>query len=204
MINNLFSSQIWMCSLSIAKDDKNDILNQIQENYDNNKSYFQPTWNCRVHSTIDDNNNIDYSKVLPYFIAEYQKFSIENNLNSHNFEINELWYNYYVDGSNQEYHTHVGLNTMYSAVFFLRINQDHPSLTFYNPTNYCDYFACNTNVRDLYRTNIIDHSIVYHKYSLDVRENDFIIFPSYLPHGVFVQKTNDPRITISMNFSVIA
>jgi uncharacterized protein (TIGR02466 family) len=202
MILNLFSNQIWKVNLNIEKEFGDNLLNQINLDYKKNQKIKKPDWNCNVYTTIDSNNNIDYSGLLYQFKNEYIKFSEKNNLNAHNFCIKNIWYNYYLKNSNQEIHDHIDNNCFYSGVFFLKINDKHPPITFYNYTNAHLFYSSNTLLRQAYKKESIDHSVVYPYFTLDIKENDFIIFPSYLPHGVFVQRTDEPRITISMNFTL--
>jgi hypothetical protein len=202
MIQNLFPSQIWKSSLNIEDNILNDILNQIKFDYENNQSHLNQEWNCNIKSSFNNTTNIDYSKLFPYFIGEYLNFCGQLGLKKHTCSIDSIWYNYYTKGSNQEIHSHVFDTTIYSAVFFLKLNKNHPLLTFYNYTNFQSFFDINTKIKNLYDLNNIDHSIVCPHYSLDVNQNDFVIFPSYVPHGVFVQENDEPRITISLNFNL--
>lgn len=201
MIQNLFPSQIWKSSLNLENYIKEKILHDIEENFEKNKSYLYPNWNCKIHTSLFEKNNINYSELIPYFKNEYEKFSEQINLLSHKYIIDEIWYNYYLAGYNQEYHDHISgeNNDLYSIVYFLKLNDEHPKITFYNYTNYHTFYHSNPQIKQIYRSDTINHSIVNMHYNLDVKEGDLIIFPSYLPHGVFAQKNNDSRITISSN-----
>jgi hypothetical protein len=204
MIQNLFPSKIWKTSLNLEESIKTDIFNQIQKNFIENKDYLHPYWGCKVHTSLLENNNIDFSSIILSFKREYEKFSKQLNLNFHNYEIHDIWYNYYLNGYNQEYHDHISNDrTIYSFVYFLRINDTHPKITFHNYTNYHAYYSCNKKIKNVYNRDDINHSIVHICHELNVKEDDLIIFPSYVPHGVLVQKTEDPRITISANLRVL-
>jgi len=205
MIQNLFSAKIWKKSLQIDSDVKEDILHQIQNNYEKHSSFLHPEWKCNIHSTIAENNYINYNNILPYFTKEYEIFTKEIDLNSHRYLVQNCWYNYYIRGSNQEIHDHCGSNknTLYSAVYFLKINENHPKLTFYNHTNLHLLHVTNEKIKQVYKQNFIDHSLSFQYFSLDAVEDDFIIFPSYVQHGVHIQTSDSPRITISLNFSIV-
>jgi hypothetical protein len=205
MIQHLFSTQIWKSPLNIKQSIKDEILKSIEKNYQNHELYLNPLWNCKVHSTIFENNEIDYSGIMPYFRSEYEKFAKEINLNYHNYSIKNIWYNYYVNGSNQEYHDHISKNwtTSYSMVYFLKINDEHPKLTFNNYTNYHAYYSSNPKLKNLYSSDNCNNSIIFPNWSLNANEGDLVIFPAYIQHGVFVQKINEPRITISLNIELL-
>jgi len=202
MINNLFSIPIWKKHLDVSCDIENDLLNQIEQNYEQNDHHLKPDyWNCIVHSTNENHNNINYDQVIPLYKKEYENFVSENNLNlnTHNYFIHgKPWYNYYVKYSNQEIHHHIDLRNNYfplfSGVHFLKLNKDHSQLTFYNP-NQLSILYDRTN----FFKNDIKSSFRYKIFELDIKQGDIIIFPSFLEHAVFPQKIDDPRITISFN-----
>jgi hypothetical protein len=209
MIENLFPSQIWKCSLNVDESIKNNILDQIEKKVIDNKNHLPPSWKCKVYtnfSNFSEKNNIDYSEIIPYFKNEYEKFSKQINLSAHNYTLYEIWYNYYLNGYNQEIHDHVSfdkeIEIIYSMVYFLKLNDDHPKITFYNYTNHHIFYSCNPKIKNLYRNNDINHSITNMYYDVDVEEGDLVIFPSNIPHGVFVQKNNESRITISSNIQL--
>ena len=207
MINNLFSIPVWKNALNIDNDIKNNLLDQITQNYEEHKNYVLPDWNCVVHSTYKENNGIDYSNVVSIYKQEYENFVSENNLNLnlHNYWVQNLWYNYYVKHSNQEIHDHVTVcsedNTFvfFSAVYFLKLNDNHPRIQFYNPNTYSISNGQSEKVRSYFNTQNINHSFQRRYFGFDVKEDDLIIFPSSLEHAVFQQTVDDPRITISFN-----
>ena len=207
MINNLFSIPIWKNSLNISNDIKENLLDQITQNYNKNENYIQPDWNCLVHSTMKDHNNINYDQIIPCYKKEYENFVSEQHLNlySHNYWIQNPWYNYYVKNSSQEMHDHVAVyaedNTFvfFSAVYFLKLNDDHPKIAFYNPNTYSITNGQSEKVRSYFNPQNIDHSFQGRCFGFNVKEGDLIIFPSSLEHAVFQQRVDDPRITISFN-----
>jgi len=206
MLQNLFSIPLWKSSLNIDYKIEQNLLQQIETNYKNHEEYYHPYWDCLVHSTIQDHNNIDYGQINPFYHKEYKKFASENglNLNCHNYYISEIWYNYYKKYSNQELHNHIGLFSeknqfnFFSAVHFLKISDNHPTITFYNPNGTSICYEQSKKVQTYFK-NEINHSFFFRNFSLKVKQGDFIIFPSFLDHAVFQQKVDDSRITISFN-----
>ena len=202
MINNLFSIPVWKNSLNIDPDVKEDLLNQITQNYEKHEDYIHPGWKCVVHSTCAEYNNVNYSNIIPAYKQEYENFVSNNNLNLnfHNYHMSELWYNYYIKHSNQELHDHIVFDIdnkkfpMFSAVHFLKLHENHPKIVFNNPS-LAHMIYSNTN---FFKDNL-NHSFFKKYFVLDVKEGDFIIFPSCLEHAVFQQTIDDPRITISFN-----
>jgi hypothetical protein len=207
MINNLFSIPVWKNSLNIDPDIKEDLLNQITQNYEKHEDYIHPNWGSKIHSTIKDHNNINYDQIMPFYRKEYENFVSEKNLNlySHNYWLQKPWYNYYVKHSGQEIHSHVNVNAednkfiFFSAVYFLKLNKNHPKITFYNPNTYSITSGQSKKIQSYFNTQNINHSFQIRFFTLDVEEDDLIIFPSSLEHAVFQQKVDDPRITITFN-----
>jgi|TARA_R100000030_G_scaffold1166_1_gene1160 uncharacterized protein (TIGR02466 family) len=202
VIENLFATKIWKRNISLDDDIRKNILEQIEQNYQKHKKYTSE-WDCNVHSSCRGNNDIDYSDVVPILAREYQKFSISVGMEQHQYFFENLWYNYYVRGSNQEYHTHLSDSSLYSAVYFLKYDKEvHPPLTFYNQSNTYLYYSGKESTKRLYSHTNIEHSNMFGSYNLEASEGDFVIFPSSLPHGVFIQTSDEPRITISLNISL--
>jgi len=199
MINHLFSQPIWKTKLNLDTKVRDDLLQQIQLNYQQFSNYKHPNWNCNVHSTCAENNNVDYTHFIEYIVREYTEFSILRSIKLHQYNITGPWYNYYLRSSNQEMHTHAGNSKMYSGVYFLRLNDDHPKITFYNNSGSYLYYEAQQELANLYDRNNTDHSNIFVSHILDVKEDDFILFPAYLGHGVYIQNTDEPRITISFN-----
>jgi hypothetical protein len=206
MLQNLFALPIWKVPLKIDSKIEFNLLSQIENNYLINKNYIKEEWSCIVHSTIDKYNNINYDSVIPYYEKEYKKFASKSglNLNYHNYYIFDVWYNYYKKYSNQETHNHTHLYleqnqfTFFSAVHFLKISDNHPTITFYNPVGVSPSYGISEKVQTYFKDEI-NHSFMFRNFSLKVRQGDFIIFPSFLEHAVFQQKIDDPRITIALN-----
>ena len=115
------------------------------------------------------------------------------------FMIEEIWYNYYVDGEWQEQHSHIGGSSLegsstFSCIHFLSFNPEiHPPVVFSDP---------NEKVRSL--SMEMDSNHYRNRYYPKVTEGSLIMFPCYLEH--FVKKgpptPNYPRITIAFNLTV--
>ena len=128
----------------------------------------------------------EYAKCFNNFFDNYYKITAD-----------EIGYNCYINGEYQEAHDHLGdfFNpSAFSCVHFLSFNKDkHRPICFYDP------------IEQLRSTSL---ELASHNYQpdvfLDIKEGDFIMFPSFLKHSVFPsQPTPDyPRITISFNIVV--
>jgi len=112
-------------------------------------------------------------------------------------DIDEIWYNVYINGEWQEDHDHVGgpYGSHYSCIHFLSFNPE-----IHQPVQFRDPIA---QLRNL--SVELDRNNYSHTWMPNIKEGDFIMFPSYLSHCVKPGKpTPDyPRITIAFNFRVL-
>ena len=120
-------------------------------------------------------------------------------------EIDEIWFNYYIDGEYQEQHNHIDsaqeqrrktdrLTPTFSCVHFLCYDKEvHSPLTFFDPMR-------------VTRSHSFEFASHQHNdiHVPDISEGDIIMFPSYLEHEVKSGKPtpNNPRITISFNLKL--
>lgn len=112
-------------------------------------------------------------------------------------DIDEIWYNVYMNGEWQEDHDHVGgpYGSHYSCIHFLSFNPE-----IHEPVQFRDPLA---QLRNL--SVELDRNNYSHTWMPNIKEGDFIMFPSYMTHCVQPGKpTPDyPRITIAFNFRVL-
>jgi len=198
----LFPIHIYQANIKENPKLKEVFLPKIEKCYKENKLAVPPGWNTdKIYTTFDrDKLNEEVfdkqDKINPYYINCIKKFFDEE------FEIliHEKWFNYYVDGEYQESHDHLSANIFaapshFSCIHYLSFDKTrHEPVRFTDPIEKIRYTSLNL------RSN--NYNSVY---TPEVKEGDFLMFPSYLDHYVKPsQPTPDyPRITISLNFAVI-
>ena len=112
--------------------------------------------------------------------------------------IDKIWYNCYVDGEFQESHDHIGPlfnSSHFSCIHFLSFDTTrHKPVTLEDPLSQIRALSL-----ELHQNN---YGALYHP---DIKEGDFIMFPSYLKHSVESSPSTPdyPRITIAMNIRVL-
>jgi len=113
-------------------------------------------------------------------------------------DIDSMWYNYYEYGEYQEGHTHMGdfkSPIHFACIHFIAFDPKvHSPLVFSDPLS------------RLRSTSLEMNSSNYsEKHKMNVREGDFLMFPSYLEHEVKagLPTPGNPRITISFNIKVL-
>lgn len=114
-----------------------------------------------------------------------------------NLSLDDIWFNYYINGEFQEEHTHISSTNKkvhYSCIHYLKFDP-----TVHLPTTFSDPLE---NLRP--HSMEMDCCNYSSKWRPKIEEGDLIMFPSYLPH--FVPKSQptpgNPRVTISFNLTV--
>ena len=101
-------------------------------------------------------------------------------------------------------HNHIGAD--FSAVHYFKFNPEvHTGTTFINPRSNEVLYYKNISkplINNLVKTNI-EHSLYQEVFTPQVNEGDFIIFPSHLDHVIYKNNSDDLRVTIAFNFSII-
>jgi hypothetical protein len=107
-------------------------------------------------------------------------------------DIKNCWFNYYEDGEWQEAHHHIDRDPLdFVLVHFLSFdNTRHKPIIFHDPI-------------EAVRANTLNHT-VKDRFSPELKEGDWVIFPPYLFHSVPEQPSTPdyPRITISWNIHI--
>ena len=141
---------------------------------------------------LDDNHEIGRE-------LRGQYFNVLNQFFDDNFEVKlqGMWYNLYRNGEWQEAHTHLGglAPIHFACIHFLSFNpQIHTPVCFLDPL-----------VTQRALSLEMQSNRYSEKYRPRVKEGDFLMFPSYLPHEVSPSAATPdyPRITLSFNIEVL-
>lgn len=197
----LFPIHIYQTNIGTNNILQQELLSKIEDLHNAGKLKVPEGWITDKLSTsfkYDDLNHhlFDNTQTLQTYIEYIPKFfdlEVE-------FIINNMWFNYYINGEWQEIHTHVMNNyfktpTTFSCVHFLKYNPEiHTPLTFIDPIEHLRYSSLEM---DIHRYES--------RYPLQIKEGDLVMFPSYLQHYVKPSKpTPDyPRITIAFNLQLL-
>ncbi len=179
-----------------------EILSNIQECYESEDLPIPDGWltDNLVTSFDDDKLNqkiFEPSKIHEIY-AKYIKSVFDKPVN---FSLEDMWFNYYMNGEYQEEHNHINSSPFltsvhYSCVHYLRFDEKvHQSTVFHDPISVLRAHSFE-----------IDSNYYSENWSPQVREGDLLIFPSYLVHHV--QKSeptpNNPRITVAFNLRLLS
>jgi len=148
-------------------------------------------WSLRPFNTCgtyDLQKDEDFKILLDIITDKTHKFIREHN-SDYVYPIKESWLNVYDKNESQEMHSHGG--STFSAVFFLKSNDDCANLIFENPTE-PDMLP----IRGVKKEN----HLTYKRCWIKPIQNSLVVFRSYMRHMVEKQQTDFNRITVAVNF----
>jgi hypothetical protein len=197
----LFPIHIYQANIRQNESLKEVLLPKIEKCYKENRLPVPSGWNTdKIYTTFDrDKLNEEVfkdTKTQSIYVDYIKKFFDDE----FKIMIHETWFNYYVDGEYQESHDHLSANIFaapshFSCIHYLSFDKErHEPVIFTDPIEKIRYASLNLKSNNY-------NSV----YTPEIKEGDFLMFPSYLDHYVKPsQPTPDyPRITISLNFAVI-
>jgi|TARA_Y100000033_G_scaffold16495_1_gene15500 uncharacterized protein (TIGR02466 family) len=132
-----------------------------------------------------------YKELVNLLIDEIRGVVVSMNYHSEKqITIGKCWININRKGHLNMPHIHP--NTDFAGIYFIKTDSNTP-IGFKNPDpmiqqyeyRYTDYNAYNTEGH------------IYHP-----KDNDFIMFPSHIPHWVDENKTDIPRISLAFNIKI--
>lgn len=181
----------------LSENERHLIFNEIVSKKDLIESLYQKnSWNNYVESTLNNVANIFvdhdfhfcYSITNRYFLMYLNEIKnsflfLSNSLNSLNLRLRESWFNRTKKHGFQNTHDHVPASI--SGVYYYDINSpNHHEGIEFNLFTQEEKFCYGSSLE-----------IVY-----NYAPGRIIFFPSYLPHNVHYNKTNEDRLSFSFNF----
>ena len=200
--NKIFPVTYYKDSIENNDEIKNVLLPILGERYKDLKP--PESWiTNKLHTSFDDDSDELFfggHNFYPKILEKSYKKCFENFFNDeYIISIKSIWYNYYLENEYQEWHDHLGSifnPAHFACVHFLSYdNEIHQPTVFRDPLHkYRDHS------HEL-EFDVVDVEI----YIPNVKEGDFLMFPSYLDHSVYPVKKSQkcPRITISFNISLL-
>jgi len=108
-----------------------------------------------------------------------------------NPKLSASWFSVNRKYTYHEAHNH--LPDIWSGVYYVQADQDHPGLTLVNKNRHANWPKC--GVTELHEANTP-------QVTCGVETGSLLIFPSYLEHKVEQQMVEKERITIAFNYGV--
>ena len=179
-----------------------EVLASIQKCYEEKELPIPNGWLTDKLTTSFDQNELNHKIFESERIHElYMKYVSSVFDKPVTFSLEDMWFNYYIDGEYQEEHHHINLSPFHPPVHFSCIHylkydeEEHVSTTFHDPIS-------------TLRAHSFEMESNYCKENWvpKVKEGDLLIFPSYLVHHVKKSKPtpDNPRITIAFNLRLLS
>ena len=179
----IFPTKIFRYQLKSHQDLKDKYLKDMIESYEECRYDKPEGWVCDKVAT-----SFNQKQIIKEVPDEYAK--IVDELMDRKLEGKfDFWHSVYKNGESQEVHHH--LPAWWSGIHFLKFNkEEHKAPVFWDPARLAKGFSNSGALSGL------------EQFVPEVREGDFIVFPSYLEHCVPAGHYNDYRVTIAVNLRV--
>jgi hypothetical protein len=192
---------------SLIKEEKKKIINIIIKNY--NKDPLRNNWDknsvykSTIHHCYNDYENKNFNKVDFKFLVPHYKKIIDSFckemkvINKYKYTFKIVNYTASKKESFMKFHLHEDCN--FSMVHYLKFNnKKHTPTLFESPYYFNDLLPFKNTFKIFSKEDLKN---LWHEKEVFINtvEDDVIIFPSILKHGIFQKKTNELRITIASN-----
>jgi uncharacterized protein (TIGR02466 family) len=124
----------------------------------------------------------EIQKHLDFYFRNIMKISETSDI-----YITDSWINYTTKNSEHRMHTHT--NSILSAVYFLKVKDSVPFLTFTKKDPYFPLDFASTEY-NMYNSS---------EWNLEVTDGDIVVFPSNVWHHVKTNLSDTPRVTLALN-----
>lgn len=213
-LNTLFGIPVYKIHVDPKSFDKEKIIKDIEHNYA--LSPLRNEWegdaqNSDLHQSYDDLKNdkflkINYDKLVPVYKKLFYRFFTHPAKARGKFNFNFVIENYTATRQQQfmTSHRHLPFH-LFSVVHYLQFQEgEHVQTVFINGQDFAEFHHyIYPDTFDIMQTNCLEASYLYPKFSLKVKEDDLLIFPSVLKHEIPKQKkVSRTRITIATNVHV--
>ena len=141
---------------------------------------------------LKDKNSIQFQfaiKVQEYIVDTFKKFGWK--IKNKNIRISEMWAIINKKEDFNVIHTHP--NCYLSAAYYVKAPINCGKFEIEHPNSAKKYAFPEVEVRNELNLEVA---------SIEINEGDLLLFPSYLPHKVGQNQSNDDRIVVSFNVDI--
>ena len=179
-----------------------EVLASIQKCYEEKELPIPNGWLTDKLTTSFDQNELNHKIFESERIHElYMKYVSSVFDKPVTFSLEDMWFNYYIDGEYQEEHHHINPTPFlppvhFSCVHYLKFDkEEHVATTFHDPISTLRAHSFE-----------MESNYCRETWTPKVKEGDLLIFPSYLVHHVKKSKPtpNNPRITVAFNLRLLS
>lgn len=151
-------------------------------------------WLCTTFNTLnifDLFKEAEFQPLMNAITDKVKEYSNVYGVDSDKIKQDHAWLNLAHPGDYQEFHIHA--RSHFSIVYYIDVPINSGSIHFKNHRSFFDMFSMDTNNLELPGLGAFCHQPLSH---------ELLIFRSYLPHMVDVNRSDKDRISLSANFIV--
>ena len=149
-------------------------------------------WRCDTFNTLNQYDMINdplFAELIKNITECVKNFALEHGAKVDNISPTDAWINVAMPGQHQEYHIHTGSH--FSVAYYISAAKNGGNIVFRS-------FEADTDMFPLPLT--FENYTSYKTFSVPPVPGNLVIFRSNLKHMVEKNLSNDPRISISINF----
>ena len=193
-IQNIFSIPIWYGEVNNKQKLNNSLLSSsiVKKNYFKSWKYLDSDFTkaeCGDKDLAEEWVDCLFNEIM-LGVREYIKnITAKGKMYPSSIELSEVWFCNYEKGQYLEPHHHLAFDfsSPFSFIYYLKLPKDYPGKTKFINDGYGKF----TN---FYSENL---NLIQEKVTPDVKEGQYIIFPSFLTHYVTHHTSeNERRITV--------
>jgi len=152
------------------------------------------TWLSNTYNTLgsyDTSNDSYYKQIVDITIDTVKTVAENYGVYTDDVQCTDSWLNVSDKNSFQEYHLHS--NNHFSAVYYINVPENSGNIVFRSAETQTDMFPLPATKETLANGK---------SFIVEPRAGDLLIFRSNVLHMVTINESDDPRVTMAMNFIV--
>ena len=210
-INYIFGLPAYITKLNPKLYEKNKILSQIEKNYKvakvRNEWGLNSFFKTDIHHSLQDEKNpkfktINYYSLPPQYEKIIADFFKKLCLQDKRFQISKMIVNYSCVRHNSVMTPHIHTGCTFSLIHYISFDKkQHLPTIFKSPYYFYQLLPYQDNLIAVF-ANREENSWIYKEWALDTEEDDIIIVPAILEHGVRNLDSKKSRITIAVNIRI--
>lgn len=202
----LFPSNLFKTNIDPTSYPKSEIIDTVLRNYDLQKQRNEWDKSSKMHHYYNDWDNELFEKVDLSVIHEHYKNIYKDILDrmfNRPISFNVVLENITVHKGADNFmlaHNHIADHIFLSSVHYIKCDEKSSDITFINPLIYSEYpnlSVANITNNSLDGANTLN-SAFFKEWNYKVKEDEMIIFPSYLNHRVDPSKFEDSDFRIAL------
>jgi len=183
--------QISEAKIGLLNVELNKLIYRLKEKNNSNEMTKHNGFQSIIYNHKDFLITNQFINVQINFINNYiSQFQLKQN---HEWNIKGLWFNVNPKYSLNNLHTHCDCD--FSAVYYIQVPKNSGNIIFENPNPVMLH-------QGFYQNQFYYNEFNSNSFEIEPKDNMLILFPSYLPHRVGQNLSDQDRISLSFNIKV--